>query len=95
MDFKHTSGQWKAVKNSSWGEHHKETFGEREGYVICHRDNGQLIPIISIIGMPFRLQEEINSNAALIAAAPRLLSELKKLCDKISILLLYIILNNI
>lgn len=69
----YTSGKWKMVPNSSWGEKHKENFGERAGYVICHYDRGQLCAHASIIGMPFRSQEEIDANAKLITTAPEML----------------------
>lgn len=74
--MKHTEGPWTPLPNNSWGEYHKLNFGEREGFVVCHTERGQSAAIASVIGMPFRSQQEIDANAKLIAAAPDMLNSL-------------------
>jgi hypothetical protein len=74
-----SSGKWEAIKNKSWSEKHVSEFGNREGYVICHRNrNRELVAVASVIGMPFVDQKEIDANAKLIEAAPALLDALEK-----------------
>ncbi|MHA8064905.1 hypothetical protein [Aquirufa aurantiipilula] len=68
-----SAGKWDVVKNQSWSEKHVSVFGNRAGYVICHRNrNRELVAVASVIGMPFVEQKEIDANANLIAAAPDL-----------------------
>jgi hypothetical protein len=67
------SKKWQAVKNSSWSERHVSEFGDRSGYVICHKNtNGELVGVATVIGMPFVEQKEIDANARLIESAPEL-----------------------
>lgn len=70
------------VKNSSWGEKHVSTFGNRDGYVICHNNNTrELVAVASVIGIPSVPQEEITANAKLIASAPKMLAALIEIAE--------------
>lgn len=77
-----SGAKWQAVKNTSWGESHKEKFGERAGYVICYQKQGQTMALCSVIGQPFVNQTEIDANARLIELAP----EMANIIEKIAIL---------
>ena len=87
MKTKHSGGHWTAHKNTSWGENHKQNFGDKEGYVITHRSNGQTIVVASVIGVFGVNQSVIDANAKLIAHAPQLLQmvyDLKKCIDRLT-----------
>ncbi|MBN8573911.1 MAG: hypothetical protein J0M05_08355 [Candidatus Kapabacteria bacterium] len=73
---------WQAVKNSSWGTVHQESFGNRSGYVICYNNKHlELSALATVIGQPFVPQSEIDANAALIAAAPELFGIVEQLTN--------------
>lgn len=82
MTQKKSGKQWKAVKNSSWGEKHVANFGSKPGYVICYENNNrELCALATVIGQPFRDQTEIDANATLIELAPIMASVIEKLTE--------------
>jgi hypothetical protein len=76
----HSGNKWQAIKNGSWGEAHKQSFGDRAGYIICY--GKKLSTVCSVIGQPFVNQTEIDANARLIELAP----EMAQLIQKFAIL---------
>lgn len=83
--MKHSKGKWQAVKNSSWGESHKQNFGDKPGYVICHNDQYNQLSVIATVPHPLGMSiETMEANAALIADAPRLSMELDTACERLA-----------
>lgn len=65
--------KWQAHVNSSWGESHQISFGNKKGFVICYENrNNQLVPLASVIGQFQVSQQEIEANAKLIEKAPKM-----------------------
>jgi hypothetical protein len=85
--FKGIDGPWTMVSNTSWGESHKEAFGDKQGFVVCYRKNNELKALASVIGVLGEKQEVIKANAKLIAEAPKLLTVLQGLVSDVNSLL--------
>jgi len=59
---------WTAVRNTSWDEKHKATYGDAPGYVIC---TGHPLVCIASVQPYFKQNlEEVRVYAELIASAP-------------------------
>lgn len=75
--------KWQAIKNSSWGEEHKQHFPDKKGFVICSRVNGrELIAHASVFGENYALVKE---QAQLMESAPELFElvlELVSVCKQ-------------
>lgn len=78
-NFKGIEEGWILVPNTSWGEDHKQNFGDKEGFVICYSKNGELKAIASVIGISGEKQEVIKANGKLIEAAPKMFQMLQRI----------------